>query len=146
MRQECPVACGEGCIYVKRSDEGYEPLKVVQSRRHGSHHVVSFEGYESRNDAEGLRGAAFFLPEADLPVLPEGEYYSYQILGMDVHTTDGRYLGKVTKIFTAGEHDIYVVKDGKEEVLIPAVDHVVVEIDLNEKRIIVDPIEGLLDE
>lgn len=145
MRQECPVLCGEGRIYVKRSDTEYAPLKVVTSRRHGPHYVVSFEGYESRNDADGLRGAAFFLPEEELPDLPENEFYSYQILGLDVHTTDGRCLGKVTKIFSAGEHDIYVVSDGKDEVLIPAVDHVVRDINLEDRKITVEAIEGLLD-
>lgn len=145
MRQECPVECGEGRIYVKRQHSEYQPLRVRTSRRHGPHHVVGFEGYESRDDADRLRGATFFLLEEDLPELPANEYYSYQILGLDVVTTEGKSLGTVARIFTAGSHDVYVVKGDDGEVLIPAVDHVVINIDIENKTITVDPLEGLLD-
>jgi 16S rRNA processing protein RimM len=145
----CPVEVGQGFVY--REGDGGEmlKLKVVASRLHGKQHVVRFDGVESRNEADELRGATFFLPESELPSLPEGEYYSYQILGMDVVTDTGKDLGKVTQIFTAGDNDVYVVKRGSgndiREVLIPALDSVVLKVDIEERKMTVKEVEGLLD-
>lgn len=146
----CPVEIGQGSVYIRREDGEYVPMRVIRSRRHSTQHVVSLHGITSRNDASELRGATFFLREDDLDELPEGEYYSYQILGMAVVTDGGEHVGEVVKIFSVGGHDVYEVigeRDGKRrEWLIPAVDHVVTKIDLDEKKIVIRPIEGLLDE
>jgi 16S rRNA processing protein RimM len=145
----CPVEVGQGFVYREDDDGELLKLRVVASRNHGKQHVVRFDGVASRNEAEELRGVTFFLPEAELPPLPKGEYYSYQILGMDVVTDTGKDLGKVTKIFTAGDNDVYVVKRGSgkdvQEVLVPALDSVILEIDVEEGKMTIKEVEGLLD-
>ena len=141
----CPVKVDRGLVYRKDRDGEYRIVCVLASRPHDKRHIVKIEDIASRNEAEELRGAALFLPEEELPILPEGEYYSYQLLGMEVVTEAGELLGEVSKIFTAGGHDVYVVRGKEREVLIPAVDHVVIKIDLDERKMIIRPMEGLLD-
>ena len=142
---ECPVAAG-GTVYVQEGGE-YVPKVVCSSRVHGARHVVLLECMSSRDDAARLRGATFFLPEDALPTLPQGEYYSYQILGIEVVTDMGERLGNVTKIFSAGAHDVYEVSDTtgptRREVLIPAIDQVIATIDLTAKKMVIRKIKGL---
>jgi 16S rRNA processing protein RimM len=72
--------------------------------------VVSLEGVSGIDRAEELRGLDVVVPESEVPPLPEGEYYHYQILGLPVYNYKGILLGKVVDIFTAGVKDVYVVK------------------------------------
>ena len=150
LTDSCPVEVGRGFVHVKEDDGETRMLRVIASRRHGKRHVVTIEGILSRNDAEKLRGATFFLPADELPDLPEGEFFCYQILGLNVVTQAGDEIGTVTRIFTAGDHDVYEVtgmKEGKKrEVLIPVIKDVIVKVDLDSKTIVINPLKGLLDE
>jgi 16S rRNA processing protein RimM len=142
---ECPVAAG-GTVYVNEGGE-YVPKVVCSSRAHGGRHVMLLEHMSSRDDAERLRGATFFLPEDELAPLSDGEYYSYQILGLEVVTDEGERLGTITKIFTAGAHDVYEVTDTTglkpREILIPAIDQVIENIDLKAKKMTIKKLRGL---
>jgi len=149
MSGACPVEIG-GELFVAESDEkSHKPYTVAVLRRQGRFDIVRFVGISDRNAAEGLGGLELFQPEGDLPALPEGEYYCYQILGMRVATEEGRELGRVVRIFTAGERDVYeVMPDGGgsgEEILIPASDDVILSVDVENERMIVRPMEGMLD-
>lgn len=141
---ESPVKAGD-VIFVTGSKFEYEPNRVTALRKQGRFYVLGFSGITDRESAKKLGGAKLFIETKTLPKLPKGEYYSHEIMGLDVVTEDGLDLGKVVKIFTAGENDVYEVKKGKKEVLIPAVDNVIMEIDLAAGRIIIRPLEGMLD-
>ena len=107
---------------------------------------VSFAGVDTVEEAEGLRDVELFVSEDEVPPLPEGEYYYFQILGMEVYTHDGDLLGKVADIFPAGEKDVYVVKGGGKEYLIPVNDETVRTIDVANGRIDLFPIKDYLPE
>jgi 16S rRNA processing protein RimM len=77
--------------------------------------------------------------------LEDGEFFYSQIVGLSVVTTEGMTLGMVEDILVTGSNDVYVVKDGKREYLIPAIADVVKKIDLEEKTILIEVMEGLLD-
>jgi 16S rRNA processing protein RimM len=94
-------------------------------------------------EAEALIGADMFIPETELPALDEDTYYWFELIGLEVYTTEEDYLGRITSIFETGSNDVYVVKDKKREVLIPALESVVIDIDLELKRMRVDLPEGL---
>jgi len=76
--------------------------------------------------------------------LPEGQYYHFQLIGLEVWTTQGELLGNITEVLTAKSNDNYVVKGNEREILIPAVEDVVKSIDLNKGRIVIEAIPGLL--
>ena len=105
---------------------------------------LKLAGVESREDAQLLRGAYLQTPEGDLEPLGEGEYYRFQILGLSVRSSDGRDLGRVTDILSTAGNDIYVIQGPLGEVLVPAVDDVVRDIDIAVGEITVDIVLGLL--
>ena len=146
-----PVAeGGELFISTKANPEEYRGVFVAALRKQGRSCVVRFEGTSDRSAAESLRGARIYLPEERLPALADGEYYTYQIVGLDVFTEEGELLGQVKSIFTAGETDVYEVCGERapkgKELLIPAIADIVRSIDLSAGRIVVRLLDGMLDE
>lgn len=120
-------------------------LTVKTHRIHKSFDLVTFEGYENMNEIEKMKGGILKVPESQLIDLEEDEFYYHEIIGCSVLTLTGEEIGKVSEILTPGANDVWVVKgkDGKD-VLIPYIEDVVKNVDAQEKKIIIDPIEGLL--
>lgn len=114
------------------------------SRQQGKILLLKLQNVDNRNDAAALKGSILETPASESPSLPEGTFYHYQIVGMEVWTTDGRSLGKVTDIISTGSNDVYVVQTAVGEVLIPATPDVVTNVDIDSGRITVEPISGLL--
>ncbi|MCP4397947.1 MAG: 16S rRNA processing protein RimM [bacterium] len=106
---------------------------------------LRFKGYDSIEKAQKLVGAVLQVERTESPELPEGLYYHFEILDAEVYTDDERYLGKVVDILETGGSDIYVVRDGTQEYLIPSNPEVVTDIDRARGKICVHPLEGLLD-
>ncbi len=107
--------------------------------------TVKFSSVDSIEDAERLRGQPIEIHHSQLQPLPEGQYYHFQLIGLEVLTTEGELLGNITEILTAASNDNYVVTGAKGEFLIPAIDDVVKSIDLNQGQMIIEPIAGLLN-
>jgi 16S rRNA processing protein RimM len=125
---------------------GGELFRVIKAARGRGHVLVRLAGIDTREEAETLVGREVQGEARRFPELPEGEYYWFQILGLPVvHAGDGTVLGHLEEIWPTGAHDIYVVRRGQREVLLPAVEEVIQEIDLQEGLIKVWPPEGLLD-
>ena len=119
-------------------------LRILRSFKSGSHFLVlKLQGIDSRQEAEGLRGKLLTVPQKEVPPLPEGSYYHYQLLGLQVHTKEGEYLGRITEILPTGSNDVYVVSHNGSEVLIPALDPVITEVNLEKGIVTVDLPEGL---
>jgi 16S rRNA processing protein RimM len=117
------------------------------ARPHGKSILLSFKGIEDRNTAESLIGAELFIDRTALPELEEGVYYWVDIIGLSVFTTDNQYIGRVESIMATGSNDVYVVKnktkDENTEILIPAIESVVLEINFENKTMRVELPEGL---
>ena len=145
----CPVPEGGELFVASGSTQEHRSIKVAALREQGRLSVARFEGCDDRGAAERLRGSVLLIPADRLPALQEGEYYSYQILGLDVFLEDGTPLGKVVRIFTAGENDVYEVRGenaGRErEILLPARAEIILSIDLKAERMVVRPLEGMLE-
>ncbi len=119
------------------------PVKVEESFRQRGSLVLKLEGVSSRSDAEVHRGKPLHVPSSAVPTLSEGIYYHFQIIGMQVWTTEAEYLGIVGSILSTGSNDVYVVIDGDRELLVPALEEVVLEVDVEGRRMTVDLPEGL---
>jgi 16S rRNA processing protein RimM len=120
------------------------PVTVQSSRPHKTGLVVRFESFSNRNDAESLRGHLLTIPLAEVPPLPEGQFYHYQLLDMAVRTDSGEDLGHVKSILVAPANDVYVVeKEGQRDLLIPALANVVLDVDLTSNQMTVHLLEGL---
>ena len=119
------------------------PSHVQLSRHMTRGLVVKFQGVDSRKAAEALRGKELYVPEGDVPPPPEDTYYYFQVLGMRVVTVQGEEVGVVTDILTTGANDVYVVRREDKETLVPALADVVVEVDVEDRRITVSLPDGL---
>ena len=121
-------------------------LKVQNVRIQKNMVILKLSGIDDRNAAEAAKGTELFITEADLPELPEGQFYIRDLIGMEVEEQGGSFHGVVTDVLQNTAQDIFEVKrdDGKT-VLIPKVDAFVQKIDGKERLITVTLIEGLMD-
>ena len=106
---------------------------------------MKLKGVNTPEEAELLRNYYLKVKREDEPELEEGTYYIVDLIGLDVYSDDGKLIGKLDDIFNTGSNDIYVVKDelGKQ-ILLPAISDVVKDINLEEKKIIVHILNGLI--
>jgi len=102
--------------------------------------LLTLEGFTTRTEAEVLKGRLVLVRSEDSPVLPEGQYYEWQILGLRVVTADGRDLGVVQEVIHTGANDVYAT----EVCLLPAIGQVIKDIDLRAGRMVVELPPGLL--
>ena len=122
-----------------------ESMKIKSLKKLNRYALVSFYGINDPETALKYRGAILSADKSLLPALQEEEYFYEQIIGLTVYTTDGNIIGKVSDIFETGSNDVYVVKGPDKEYLIPAIRDVIKEINLEEEKIIIQTVEGLLD-
>jgi 16S rRNA processing protein RimM len=118
-------------------------LQVSAVRPHAGYVLLSLRGVESREQADALRGTLVCVTRADLPALEEGEYYLVDLIGLSVHTPDGREVGRVEEVIEYPAAHCLVVssEDGLREV--PDIERYVVEVDVPGKRVVVDHLDEI---
>jgi len=122
------------------------PTTIVDVQRPKGYPIVQFAGYESANAAELLRDTFVEIRAEDLPVLPAGEYYVHDLVGLRVVTTTGEAVGTLAEVLETGANDVYLVRRaGRRDALIPAIADVVQAVDLAAGTLTIDPLPGLLD-
>lgn len=121
-------------------------MTIERSRWHRGRVILKLATIDSVDDAEELCGRFLEVPQSQLRPLPKDEYYQFQLLGLEVWTTEGELLGRIARILPTGSNDVYEVPSKGGELLIPAIEDVVKSVDLQGGRIVVEVIEGLLQE
>lgn len=128
-------------VYLDNSE-----LVIQDARKYKDGLIVKLQNIDSIEDAERLSGKTLCILRQDATLLPEGQYYYFQLIGMEVWTTTQKNLGEITGVQVAAGNDIYIVNTASgKELLIPAVEDVVKSIDLAQKKVIIEPIKGLLE-
>jgi 16S rRNA processing protein RimM len=107
---------------------------------------LKLSGVDDRNAASALRERFLVVPESELEPLPEGQYYRFQLIGLKVRTTAGAPLGRVNDVLTTGANDVYIVQGERGEILVPATDEVIAEIDLEHGEMVIEEVPGLIPE
>ncbi len=119
---------------------------ILQADRLKNQVLLRLAGVDTRSQAEQLTGSQVWGDRRRFPPLPPGEYYWFQLLGLPVYDAgDGALLGRLQTILPTPGHDVYVVVQDQREILLPAVEEVVVEINLEEGFLKVAPTPGLLE-
>ncbi len=121
----------------------YETLELVQVRCHRRFVYLKAAGIDSLEEAEGLRDSLLWIPESWREELPPGEYYIYDLLGMQVYCTSGEYLGELKEVLSLPGNDVFLVKKGQQELLIPALHRVIKEVDMGRSRMEIIMLPGL---
>lgn len=128
--------------------DGFVPFKVQSSRLHKNMWLVLFEGVNNINDIEKYKthDVYVYVYGDARETLGDDEYYYDEIIDSRVFDLDGNDIGVVSEIMTTGANDVWVVqRPGQKDALIPMIDDVVKDVDVDNKRITIDALEGLLD-
>ena len=133
----------EKVLVVKKGQK--QEMQIEEVKYHKNMVLLKFKGIEDMNNAEKLKGLYLEVHRKDAIPLPEDTYYIADLLGLEVYTQEGKLLGKVDDIYSTKANDVYVIKDelGKQ-VLLPGIGEVIKDIDLDNEKIIVHLIEGLI--
>ena len=131
-------------VYVKIKKEP-KVLEIEEVKYHKDMVLIKFKGIETVEQAEMLRNSYLEIDREDAIPLEEGTYFIVDLLEADVYTDEGENLGKLEDIYNTGGKDIYVVKNelGKT-VLLPGIPEVIKEVNLEENKIIVHLLKGLV--
>lgn len=132
-------------IITKGPDGALEIHELAKAAQHGNKTVISLKPFDNIDQVQHLVGREIYVRRGQLPELPEGEYYWFDLVGLSVVTDDGKPLGELVEIMPTGSNDVYAVRSGKREVLIPAIEDVVLDVDLERRVMTVSLPEGLLD-
>jgi 16S rRNA processing protein RimM len=125
--------------------EEREPLRIQRCRWHGKLMRVAFEGLEVREEVGKYRNTLVYIYAAESPPLPEGEYYQYELIGLRVVDDEGMDLGIVEQILETGANDVLLILNDKDqEILLPVIDPVILDVDLDQGEILVHILPGLL--
>jgi 16S rRNA processing protein RimM len=132
-------------VFIESNGKSHEYQLLDSKRINRSTTRIVLEGLDGPGAADALKGAAVMIAINDLPPARVGEFYYFQIIGCEVHTTGGRRIGTVEEVFSTGANDVWVVRDGVKEVLVPVIEDVVKTMDLDQRVVMIEPVPGLLD-
>lgn len=135
--------CQFKTLYLKKG----ETKLSVSSRPHKTIAIVKAKGIDTIEEAEKLRGRVLYINRSDARLAP-GEYFIQDLMGLDVIDIDtSKSYGKITDVLKTGANDVYQVTDeGKKDYLIPVIDDVVKEIDINGGKVLIKPLKGIFDD
>ncbi|MEL7646725.1 MAG: ribosome maturation factor RimM [Sedimentibacter sp.] len=145
------------CIPLTDDMERFEELDHVFTEKDGRKRKISnvwerkgmvylqLEDIDDMDTAESFQNTYISILEDQLKKLPDDSYYLFDLEGMDVYSTDGEYIGKISVVYQTGANDVYEVSLKDKSWLIPAVKEVVKEVNVKEKKMVIQVIEGLLE-
>jgi 16S rRNA processing protein RimM len=133
-------------LYLVTDNQVVRELEIDGHRIHKGFDLLHFNGLNNINEVEHFKGSTLKITESQLTELEENEYYYHEIIGCEVLTIEGNSIGQVKEILAPGANDVWVIKQPKgKDILIPYIKEVVKNIDIAEKKIVIEPMEGLLD-
>lgn len=127
--------------------EKYETATFSSVREHGQGLLVRLQGFDTPEAVGRFRNHWVYVRASEVPPLPEGQHYKYELVGLSVVEDTGKPLGELVEILETGANDVYIIRDetGKE-ILLPAIPPVILEVDMNTRVMKVHLIDGLVDE
>jgi 16S rRNA processing protein RimM len=123
-------------VYLGVDRKGY---LVTQSRIHQGRILLKVQGIDMPEQVSALGHVDISIPRAEAVSLPEGSYFLNELIGVRVRTSDDRDIGPITDVLRTGSNDVWVVGQGKQSVLIPAIADAVQELNVAEKYAVILP-------
>ena len=131
-------------VYIESKNSKKE-YQIEEVKYHKNMVLIKFKGIDKVEDAENLKNYYLKIDRKDAIPLKENSYYIVDLLGLEVYTDENIFLGNLDDIFNTGSNDIYVVKDEKgKQILLPAISDVIKKVDMENKKIIVHLLNGLV--
>jgi 16S rRNA processing protein RimM len=133
---------GYETVYVGKA---HRPFTVEAARVHKNFALFKFAGIDTPEKAQMLKGEIIYMVREKMNPLPEGRYYIVDLIGVLAFLDNGEALGKVKDVITTGANDVFIIEGEEKEYLIPFIPSCVKDVDMENKKITIVPIEGLLD-
>ena len=137
-------------LAIFNGDKLVETVEVDGHRLHKNFNLLHFKGKDNINDVEKFKGFDLKVAgtEREADELDENEFYYDDIIGLEVYTTDETYLGKVREITSLPSNDVWAIQrpNKGKDILIPYIEDIVLEIDLDDNRVVIEPMDGLIDD
>ena len=131
-------------IYIPLEKNKPQEYVILGKKFQKNQIIVKMQNVDSIEDAELLRGKEIFIDKAELPSTEEDEYYWFELIGLKVYSQDNGLVGKVDSIIDSTAQPILVIKNNSKEYMVPLIDNFVKKIDLDNSKIVIEPIEGLI--
>ncbi len=123
-----------------------QPYRVMGAALQQNYWLLKLVGVNSRERAAALVGGELQIAKNQVLPLPPGNYYIFELIGLDVYTAAGEHLGELVDVLQPGANDVYVVRGlEQQELLVPAIKQVVKSISLTERRMVIEPLPGLFE-
>lgn len=123
----------------------YREMEIEQVKFFKQFVILKFKGYDNINDIEKYRQRSLLVDRAHAVKLKKDEYFIADLIGLSVYTEDQKFLGVLRDVLQTGANDVYVVEmENKEEVLIPAIGECILAVELEERKMYVHLLKGLL--
>ena len=127
-------------------DNGKTKIKINKITPHGNIVIAAVDGINSIEDAEKLRNQVLYIKRADAK-LPDGRYFVSEIIGAQVFDADTNVLlGTLTDVSPTGANDVWHIKSGEKEYLVPAIGDVIVDVNIDSDVITIRPLKGIFDD
>lgn len=133
------------CLYFPVTGK-FKYLTIEHANIQSTGVLIKFVGVNDRSDAELLRDCELTIEESECLPLADDAYYYFQLQGLQVYDLANKHLGEIIKVLQYPAHDIYVLRYGIAEVMIPAVAEFIKKIDIEAGKMIIKPVDGLLPE
>ena len=116
----------------------YEIRRIENTRTINNGILILFEGIKDEKEAGKFRNQLVYVASNEIPKLPDGRYYFHQLIGLEVIDENNNHIGLLDEILETGANDVYIVKNQNgEEILLPAIDSVILDINLLQNRMLV---------
>lgn len=134
-------------IYIE-TNEGAEPVnfEITKCKIKKDFAILKLKDIDTPEDAEKLKGCVVYIDQTQLTEPDEDEFYWFQLIGLEVYTEEGQYIGKVENLMDRSLQSLLVVINNGKEVLIPFSEPIIKKVDLKESKILISPVDGLLDQ
>lgn len=131
-------------IWLQDRNDNVRVFGIEERSVKKQHVLLKLQGIDGRDQVDRIKDNHIVIQRKDCLSLDKGSYYIFDLLGAKVFTTDGKPVGVLEDVLDYPANDVYVVKNGDEEILIPAVSQIIKSVDIVSSRIEIDPVEGLL--
>lgn len=131
-------------VYICKKEK-LEEVEIEEVKYHKDMVLLKIKGIDNMTEAEKVKGLYLKIDRKNAKKLPKDTYFIADLLGLDVYSDENEYLGKVEDIFKTGANDVYVIKNEEgKQILLPGISDVIKEIDLENEKIIVHLLKGLV--
>jgi 16S rRNA processing protein RimM len=132
-------------VLIGKENQDSERYEITRVRVHKTLVIIKLKGISSREDSMFLKNAYLRIPRDQLKELGEDQFYIMDLQGIEVSTTKGIKLGTLAEVIETPANDIYLIQGDDRKYLIPAVKDIIKHVDIDNKKMEIEPIEGLLD-